>query len=230
MFVVQDYLRVAGNKDGDPGGKWFVAYNHDIEHPHFAPRDGFVRAHVKYQGMIAIPGEAGETRLYWLVNMDFGGLIPSSFAEGLLVSVMSYPLSVAEDAEAYGRKKVVMKDRGGLNNISRSSAIEELDNESGKVSRQEFNGMREDLELKATLAKMKAELVDKDEELRSQNEELRRKDEELRRKDEELRRRNQEHQNELADKEEELRRKDDELKSKGKQIMELRKRLPRVVN
>ena len=227
---MQEFLRVAGSKDADPRGNWFVAYNHDVEHPYFAPRAGFVRAHMKYQGMVGISEEPGKTRLTWLINVDFGGLIPSSFAEGLLVSVMVYPLSVAEDAEAYGRKKVVMKDRGGLNNIPRSSAVEELDNESGKVSRQEFNGMREDLELKATLAKMKAELVDKDEELRSQNEELRRKDEELRRKDEELRRRNQEHQNELADKEEELRRKDDELKSKGKQIMELRKRLPRVVN
>ena len=39
--------------------------------------------------MVGVLGGGGKTRLTWLVNMDFGGLIPSSFSNALIVSLVS---------------------------------------------------------------------------------------------------------------------------------------------
>ena len=73
IFIVQDYVRRK-----DSGG--FFTYNHDIKHPQFPPRDGFVRAAMRNQGSVGLPikSHAGgpKTRLTWLVNVEFGGLLP----------------------------------------------------------------------------------------------------------------------------------------------------------
>ncbi len=98
--MVQDYVRVLGGADGnDCGHNWFFTYNHDFEHPYFAPRPGFVRGSVKYQGLVGVLGDSGKTILTWLVNLDFGGLIPSSFTSQLLVGVMAYPVAIIENME-----------------------------------------------------------------------------------------------------------------------------------
>ena len=67
IFIVQDYVLV-------DEGKWFYTYNHDIDHPYFAPREGYVRANVRYQGLLGEPNGSNTLRLTWLLNMDFGGL------------------------------------------------------------------------------------------------------------------------------------------------------------
>ena len=97
---VQEYVRVLGGAEGnDFGHNWFFTYNHDFEHPYFAPRPGFVRSSVKYQGMVGVLGDNGKTRLTWLVNVDFGGLIPSSFMKQMLVALMTYPAATIEAQE-----------------------------------------------------------------------------------------------------------------------------------
>ena len=82
-------MRIVGGTDGR---NWFFSYNHDFEHPHFAQRPGFVRGSVKYQGMVGVPGNGGKTRLTWLVNFDFQGIIPPSFGYHFLIGAMGYPL------------------------------------------------------------------------------------------------------------------------------------------
>ena len=232
MVFVQDYVRVIGSDS-----KYFYTYNHSLDHPYFASRPGFVRAKVQYQGMVGVVGDGGKTRLTWLVNLDFGGLVPTSFMTGLLVSLMSYPIQILEDTEEYVKKK-----EGEVTEITKSSSakggcIHESDQgeeEEGAV--EGVKGMaleskREsavELKLKAELAEMKAEMARKDDELRKQGEVLRRKDDELRNKDEE-------HQIVLADRDKmkaEMMQKDEEhrivLEEKDKEIIELRRRLPRV--
>lgn len=73
FFVVTDYVLSTSKK-------WFFTYNNDIEHPYFAPRDGFVRVHVRNQGAVGQPSRADDvvrgvksTRVSWIVNADMGG-------------------------------------------------------------------------------------------------------------------------------------------------------------
>ena len=229
MVFVQDYLRVAGSYS-----KYFYTYNHSIDHPFFASRLGFVRANVQYQGMVGAVGDGGKTRVTWLVNMDFGGLVPSSFVAGLLVSIMSFPVQVLEDTKEY-----LKKQEGKGTDITKSSPakggidheLDQSEEEEGASKGAAFEGKREsaaELKLKAELAKMKAAMVRKDERLKKQGEEFRKQQEEFGRKDEELRRKD----DELRSKDEELRMKDEKhlivLADKDKEIMELRRRLPRV--
>ena len=60
-------------------------YNHDLPHPAFLKREGFVRALIRYQGMVGKPIDDG-TRLTWLVNMDMGSMVPSVFTRALVNS------------------------------------------------------------------------------------------------------------------------------------------------
>ena len=201
VFIVQDYVRVTNRNDGGTSDEtWFYTYNHDVDHPYFAPRSGFVRAKVKYQGMVGVLGDGGKTRLTWLVNMDFGGAVPTSFMNAMIVNLMFYPVSIVERVMEHLRK-----NEGNVAAFTSSAALEDLTSAGAALE-----GKREsdaELKLRTELAEMKAEMVRKDDELRKQGEELRRKDRELRNKDEE-------HRSMLAD--------------KDKEIMELRRRLPRL--
>ena len=82
-YVVQDYVRFRSRGDSSS----FVTYNHDVEHTYFKKRRGFVRAQVKYQGVV---GESvhGKTRLTWLLNIDFRGLVPTAAVQGFLSTTM----------------------------------------------------------------------------------------------------------------------------------------------
>ena len=95
---------------GDADGRWFFTYNNDLDHPYFAPRTGFIRVKMQNQGMVGLLGREGKTRLIWLVNMDFCGIIPSSFTNALLLRVMVYPTTVVKDAQKF-------KDTGTLSNV-----------------------------------------------------------------------------------------------------------------
>ena len=105
MFYVQDYVRVTGSDDGDASGSFFYTYNESIEHPYFVSRPGFVRFKMKYQGMVGVMGGGGKTRLTWFVNMDFGGLLPSAFTNGLLVALMHLPRQIVDDTKEYVNNK-----------------------------------------------------------------------------------------------------------------------------
>ena len=100
IFIVQDYVRVKSQNDGGMSDEtWFYTYNNDVDHPYFAPQSGFVRAKMKYQGMVGVLGDGGKTRLTWLVNMDFGGTVPTSFMNAMIVNLMAFPISVMEKLE-----------------------------------------------------------------------------------------------------------------------------------
>ncbi len=206
---MQDYVRVVGSDNGDGSDRWFFTYNHDAEHPHFATRPGFVRIKMKFQGMVGIMGNGGKTRLTWFVNMDFGGLVPSSFTQGFLLATLSMPISVVQETKNYLLEEDADNSHGGKGTNSATTTLS-----ASELVELELP------DLKAELAEMKAEMG--------------RKNKELRKKDDELRRKDDEHQNELAGKDEELRRKDEGhrvvLAEKDKEIMELRRRLPRAAD
>ena len=202
IFIVQDYVRVPGGNGGSTSdrGHYFYTYNHDIDHPYFAHRPGFVRMKVKNQGLVGTLGDEGKTRLTWLVNMDPGGVVPSAFVNGLLVGLMATPFIIVEQTEEY----LSVRKGGDVADLHESSPTQE-EEEEGKGNRAARESAAK-LKLKAELAEMKAEMARKDEELR-------RKDEESRKKEEEL-------QMVLAEK-------DEELKTKEAEIQQLRRRLPR---
>ena len=214
IFIVQDFVRVTSDNDGGTSDEtWFFTYNHDVDQHYFAPRSGFVRAKMKYQGMVGVLGDGVKTRLTWLVNMDFGGAVPTSFMNAMIVNLMIYPISIVERTIEHLQEKKV--------NVNATTSPVDLENLIASGSKQgKRDGVAVELELrdlKAKLARMKVE-----------NEDLRRKDgerqSELAGKDEELRRKD----GELEKKDDELKKKDDELEKKDDELMELRKRLPRV--
>ena len=97
LFIVQDYCRL---KEGG-----FVCYNTDVEHPYFSQREsfGFERGKMRFQGMVGVSTQAGElgtSRLTWLVNVDFGGLVPASAVRSGLITGMYYPKQVGKDLRA----------------------------------------------------------------------------------------------------------------------------------
>ncbi len=201
VFIVQDYVRVTNRNDGGTiDESWFYTYNHDVAHPYFAPRSGFVRAKMKYQGMVGVLGDGGKTRLTWLANMDFGGSVPGSFMNAILVNYMVFPISTVEETKRY-----LLETEGNMTAVTSSAALEDVTSAAAKSKRDDVAVELELTDLKAKFAEMKVEMERKDEEYQS----------ELAGKDEK-------HQSELAGK-------DDELKKKDEQIMELRKRLSRVV-
>ena len=203
IFAVQDYVRVTGGNGGDARDRYVYTYNQDVDHPYFAKRAGFVRTKIKYQGLVGVVGDGGETRLTWLVNMDVGGLIPSAFTAGLLVGLMSSPFVFVEDT-----RKHLQAQQGEAAAATNSFAIKsKTDDVAGKLELER--------KLKAELAEAKSELGRKDAELKRKDAGLKRKDAELKRKDEELRQKDEEHLVALAGRDE--------------QLMELRRRLPRVV-
>ena len=180
IFIVQDYVRVTSdNVGGTSDETWFYVYNHDVDHHYFAPRSGFVRAKIKYQGLVGVLGDGGKTRLTWLVNMDFGGAVPSSFTNAMILNLMVFPVSFVERTMPYVQEK-----RGNVTAATSSAALEDLNSAAAKSKRDDVSVELELRDLKAKLAEMKVE-----------NEDLRRKD--------------GEHQSELAGKDEELRRKDE---------------------
>ena len=91
FFIVQHYVR---EKDG-AGVPSFFTYNHNLQHPYFAPRDGFVRGGMKFQGLVGRTVGA-TTRLTWLVNVDFAGFIPAAFSAAALVGLCAYPVDIVE--------------------------------------------------------------------------------------------------------------------------------------
>ena len=206
MLNLQEYVRVTGSNGGNASGRWLYTYNPSIEHPYFISRPGFVRAKMKNHGLVGVVGDGGNTRLTYLVNIDFGGLIPSSFTTGILVSLMAYPIAVANDAKKYIKeKKVKATDITKTSPAKRGFILEsdQSEEEEGASNGAALEGKREsaaELKLRTELAEMKAELVKRDDELRRKEKELRNKDEQRR--------------SMLAD--------------KSKEIMELRRRLSRV--
>ena len=117
-FVVQHYQRL---RAGD-GSSWFLCYNHDAEHEYFAQqRNGFQRMSIKYQGMVGVPcrpmeeadgggggarGAKTTTRLTWLMNIDFQGLVPTVVLQTSLLTSACYPrLMVIEMEKAACDKK-----------------------------------------------------------------------------------------------------------------------------
>ena len=226
VLFVQDFVRVISNDGGDASDRWFYTYSHSVEHPYFASRPGFVRANVKYQGLVGVLGDGGKTRLTWMVNFDFGGLVPSSFASSFLLFAMNYAYEVEEETKMYleqqqGKVTGIAKPSPAQDRLSyepvgvssRDEALEEL-REKLKRSEKQVNALRD--ELVASLREKDREL---DRALDEKHKELERA---LEKKDKEL---NQA----LAEKNEVLRMKDELLAEKDKQMMELRRRVPRVV-
>ena len=173
---------------------------------------------VKNQGLVATLGDAGKTRLTWLLNVDFGGMVPSAFVKGLFVGFMATPFIIVEQTEEH----LGVRKGGDVAGVAKSSSTQE--DKEGKGNEISLDIKREsaaELKLKSELAEMKAEMARKDEELRKKEEEhrvvLEGKDEELKNKDEELK-----------NKDVQLKRALLEIADKEKVNTELRRRLPRA--
>ena len=220
LLYVQEYLRVAGSNDGSASGPWFYTYNQSIEHPYFASRPGFVQAKVKYQGMVGVMGDRGMARLTWLVNMELGGLVPSAFTTGLMLSVMAYPLVILEETKDYPKKQEDEETE-----IGEPSAAKGSPRYDSVVATRE-KALKE-LQEKLKMSEKRNELL-RDECTAS----LEEKETELQRvikeKEKEF-----EHamalRAELTEMKAKMLEKDEGLRKKDKEIMELRRRLPRVV-
>ena len=235
ILYVQEFVRVTGSEDRNASNRWWYTYNQSVEHPYFASRPGFVRVKMKYQGMVGVVGDGGKTRLTWMVNYDLGGILPSSFATALLVSLMALPIHVLEDT-----KDRVKKREDEVTDIVKSSlAQEDHSHGTAVVSRKVFEELQEKLKsserrnevLRDENKLLRDELTDslgeKEREIELALEE-KDKDHErtIAEKDEQLKKKVVE----LAAKDEELRSKDVELQRAVSEIMELRRRLPREDN
>ena len=110
----------SGNDGGTSDETWFYTYNNDVDHRYFAPRSGFVRAKMKYYGLVGVLGDGGKTRLTWLVNMDFGGTVPSSFMNAMIVNLMVYPITIVENTTVHLQKK-----HGNVAAATSSAALDE---------------------------------------------------------------------------------------------------------
>ena len=155
-------MRVPGGNGGGTSDRGhFYTYNHDIDHPYFARRPGFVRGNVKYQGLVGTLGDEGKTRLTWLLNMDPRGMVPSAFVKGLLVGMMATPFIIVEQTKEY----LGVRKGGDLDDLAKSFPTQE--EEEGKANGVSVESKREsaaELKLKAELAEMKAEMAMKEEE------------------------------------------------------------------
>ena len=180
---------------------------------------------VKNQGLVGTLGGEGKTRLTWLVNMDPGGVVPSAFVNGLLVGLMATPFIVVEQTKEY----LDVRKGGDVADLAKSFPTQVEEEEEGTGNR----GAREsaaELKLKAELAEMKAEMAKKDEESRKKLKLLRT---ELAEMKAEMVRKDEEHRVDRDTMKAAMARKDEEhrivLADKDKETMELRRRLPRVV-
>ena len=91
-FILQDY--VLRDQGEDQAAPWLYTINNDVNHPYFAPRNGFVRGSVRNQGLVCEPkvrsaaadadNGGNATKLTWLVNVDLGGSLPSAFATRIM--------------------------------------------------------------------------------------------------------------------------------------------------
>ena len=159
VFIVQDYVRVTNRNDGGTSdATWFYTYNHDVDHPYFAPRSGFVRAKMKYQGLVGVLGDGGKTRLTWLVNCDFGGAVPTSFMNATLVNLMVFPISTVECTKRY-----LLEKEGNMTAVTSSAALEDVTSAAAKSKRDDVAVELELADLKDKLAEMKVEMEKKDE-------------------------------------------------------------------
>ena len=154
VFVVQHYVRVTSDNDGGTSDRtWFYTYNHDVDHHYFAPRSGFVRAKMKYQGMVGVLGDRGKARLTWLVNLDFGGAVPTSFMNAMIVNLMIYPVSFVEETPEFLQEK-----KGNVAALTSSAALEDLTSAAAKSKRDHVAVELQIPDLKAKLAEMKIEM------------------------------------------------------------------------
>ena len=163
-FIVQEYQRL----QAEDGSSWFVCYNHDVEHEYFSKREGFQRMSIKFQGLVGVPrrpkdgnssgggGAVKTTRLTWLMNIDFGGLVPTVAVQSALLTTAAYPrikLLELED-ETRGKKEADLADTVAKLRDQLERKDEELEKKEEELEKkeEEMEGMR------AALAKSKAEL------------------------------------------------------------------------
>ena len=119
ILFAQEYVRVNGSENEDARDRqWFYTYNHSIEHPYFGSRPGFVRAKMMYQGLVGVVEDEHKTRLTWLLNLDFGGMVPHSFTSALVVSLMNFPIEIVEDTKKYLHEK----QGGEMTDIEKSTS------------------------------------------------------------------------------------------------------------
>ena len=74
MLLVQDYVLC----DTDTDSPWLLTYNNDLVDSRIEEREGFTRMSVKMQGFVGVSISSAEekrTRLTWLVNTDFRGIV-----------------------------------------------------------------------------------------------------------------------------------------------------------
>ena len=146
VFIVQDYCQ----RQAESGSMFFFCYNHDVEHPHFSERQGFQRARMKFQGMVGVPCDTRKaTKLTWLVNIDFCGLVPTMAMHSGLKTWMFYPRKVElEMEEERGASQVQERLKAVLAQLkSKEAEIEEKDKQLAKMCK-ELEKKGKELEMK----------------------------------------------------------------------------------
>ena len=107
-----------------------MIYNHDIVPGNCPVRDGYVRASMKFAGIVGEPGAgATATKITQLLNLDFKGLVPFAITRDGLLAAMFY-ISV---------KKHEIEDRDACPHLSNPGVAvggEKDDAESNKALRQ----------------------------------------------------------------------------------------------
>ena len=163
VYVVQDYVRVRG--DGQQ--TWFFTYNQDVEHPYFSSRNGYVRANVRFQGLVGVPlsgakaeGRRNEARLTWLINMDCGGLVPSSFVRQALFNTMFFPQRMVTELRQM-QSAPSLADAPSRDDTARSAATDGLGNSKIREDDGFFAEIPKDLTVRDCLvAKFKGKTLD----------------------------------------------------------------------
>ncbi len=164
-FIVQDYSRLRGQD----GRSSFVCYNHDVEHEYFAQRGGFQKMSIKFQGLIGVArgprsSDDGErrsiTRLTWLMNMDFQGLVPAFVVQSAILTTSSYPRLKLLELEKWTR---------GKKEADFAATVAKLRDELRKRDAELARGEKE-VGLVDTVAKLRKELRDKEDELKRSKE------------------------------------------------------------
>ena len=136
---------------------------------------------MKYQGYVVRPEglNSSQSRLTWLLNLDYGGTVPSTFVKMALLRLMAMPRSKGEEAAAWAAE-------GALGGVKKhrevaAAAAAAVVVEAAPTTTTTMTTMleEENAKLKRELAALRAE---KDEEIASLVEEKDRQISELRRR------------------------------------------------
>ena len=162
----------------------FVGYTYSSNKA--PPRQGYVRAQVKYQGFVVVPEASPKpsARLTFLANWDLGGSVPGTLAKFTLRRIMAMSRNKALAAERW--EPTVVPHGAGLPSSLRrlDSGRDEDRGEDGAGRRGEGKGGAEahaspSAEIRAENAAMKRAIAERDELIAEKDDSIAEKEKEI---------------------------------------------------